>query len=228
MLQVGQQCGNGLIRFGRKGAVVIPNADVPIPAFLILGATAVELDEADPAFNQSPGVQALPGKMLAALIVNAVEFLDRLWLAFQIESLRSRSLHAVSEFKTFDARLQVGGPVSSLLMFAVEEPDQIELSSLLRLSHARGSNKIIDRRAFIVKCRTLTHSGEKTSPPILSLSLWESATERIRHHHKRREITVFATHAIGRPGSNTRVAHTAFAGIQGEQGGRMIIRLAEA
>ena len=170
LLEVCEQRCNRLIDLGRKAAMVARDIDMPIPALLILRAAAVELDKTDATLDHPPGIKALPGKVLAALIIESVELTDGLGLAVQVEYFRRCRLHPVGEFKTGYARLEVRRCGTGLLMLFVERADKVELTSLLLPGHHRVANEIVDLRAAGIQSRALERSRQEARAPILGLA----------------------------------------------------------
>src|SRR5438093_946837 len=83
------------------------------------------------ASDAPPGQQTLPGEVGAAGVVQAVQCSQRGRLARHIEGLRSGDLHAIGQFKTLDARRQLGIAGALLMVLAVESLHQVDLPPLL-------------------------------------------------------------------------------------------------
>ena len=65
LLEVGQQCGDGLIHLGTEKAVVFLNTLVSVPSVLEVSASGVKLDEPNAATaERKPGVISATGLCL--------------------------------------------------------------------------------------------------------------------------------------------------------------------
>ena len=113
--------------------------DVSVPAFLILRSPAVELHEANPAFDHSSGVEALTTEVRATLVIEAVHVVRRWGFAIEIEYLGCRRLHSIGEFKAANARFQFNVGRSGFLMFSVKCIEEVELSPLLPIRDVRDA-----------------------------------------------------------------------------------------
>ena len=73
LLKICQEPGNRSVGLSGKLGMVPLDIGVSIPAPLVFVTPGVQLDEADSSFDQSAGNQTLPGKVIAALIPDAVQ-----------------------------------------------------------------------------------------------------------------------------------------------------------
>ena len=89
-----------------------------------------DLDEADAAFGESSCHQALAAKVLGGVVVEPVEFVDRLGFIADVLQLRCFALHAESQFKGCDSAFEVRVGSGLLESLPVDAVQQIQFHAL--------------------------------------------------------------------------------------------------
>ncbi len=110
----------------------------------------------------------------------------------------------------------------------VERTQQIELRYLLRVGHVGAAIKIVDRRALRVERGALKHAGQKSSTPVLRVSLGQSAAQRVVHHDEAGQVAVLAAQSVADPCAHAREAHAAEARVDFEQRRRVVVGFGKA
>ena len=91
---------------GTGDTMILDDIDVAIPAACILVSATVNLNKADASFDKAARYQALPAKMGTFLVMHAIEILGFPGFPLHVQCFRGYLLHAVGQFKTFDASLE--------------------------------------------------------------------------------------------------------------------------
>ena len=121
LFEIGEEGADGLIAFAGEAAVVF-DVIVGVPG---LAVAVPELDEADAAFEEAAGHEALAGEG-----AGAVEVADGLGFAVEIEGIGGLGLHAVGEFETADAGFELGVVMAAGEVVFVELAEEVELGGL--------------------------------------------------------------------------------------------------
>ena len=135
-----------MIALRSEPTVIAHDVLVPIPALLILHATAVDLNETHPALHHPPRRQTLLGKMTAVFFVHAIERLDGLRFILDGKCLGSRCLHSVGQLKTLDPRVQFPFNRRSRRRLPIQLRQQIQLRTLPQRAERGWSRQVINRR----------------------------------------------------------------------------------
>ena len=171
MFQIGEQRGDRLVGLAGELAVVSLDVHVTVPRALVFHPAAVNLHKADTALDETPRHEALLCKVRALLVVDAVEAADVLRLPRDFERVGRGHLHPVGEFKTLDARAQLGVGRRLFEVMLVEPLHQIELRALLGVGHVRVALHVVDRRALRIERGALKHAGQECGTPVRRLPL---------------------------------------------------------
>src|SRR5207249_3011929 len=118
--------------------------------------------------------QTLFGEVSGFFVVEAVELLNGLGFALQIERLRSGHLHAIGHLETFDAGGQLCFTRILLLVMAVELVEEIDLGALLSIVHLLAPQQIINGRALGIEGGALENTGQESGPPVGGMALWDA------------------------------------------------------
>ena len=191
LLQVDQQRANRLVALPRQPTVIDLDVVVVVPR---LSRAMPQLHVPHPAFDQPAGNQDLPGVRPAA-----IEIVNVLRLARDVEGVGRLHLHAVGQFERLDPRLQLRLVRPLLGVPAVHPLHQVQLPSLLRSRPPRIAdvgNQLVDLRMLRVDIRPLKHPGQKRRLPILGV------LDRVApgtHRHEARKILILGPQPIGDP-----------------------------
>src|SRR5436190_10457935 len=129
-------------------------------------AVAVDLDEAHSAFDQAPGHETFGPDVFGDLPIQTVELERFLAFAGKVGEIAGFHLHPVGEFKTLDAREQIGLAFVLPKMIAIDLFEEIKLRSLVAASDMTGAGQVEDGRARRTEERALIASGQKARAPV--------------------------------------------------------------
>src|SRR5579871_177531 len=118
LLEVFQECGDGLVALPGELAVLYFEVVVVVPR---LAVAVPDLHEADAALQEPPGDEELP-----RLHAVAVHLAHGQRLAPDVEGVAGVHLHAVSQLERLDAGLQGGVLLAALLVPLVEPAEEVE------------------------------------------------------------------------------------------------------
>ena len=110
----------------------------------------------------------------------------------------------------------------------VELAEQVERGPLLGVGQVRGAVEVVDRVALRLERRALVDAGQEARAPVLRVALGQAAAERVVHHDERRQVLALAAQAVGDPRADAGKAHAGHAGVDLEQGGRVVVRVGAA
>src|SRR5665213_588002 len=133
-----------------------------IPA---VGSAAVELDEADAAFDHAAREQTAHAKLGGGLVVQAVELARGGGFIGDVDDFRGAGLHAEGEFVSRDAGGEFGVHFGGGVALAIEFADQIEGSALLRITDAVWGGEVEDRGTAAAEDGSLIGGGEEAVAP---------------------------------------------------------------
>ena len=216
---VSEECGDGFVGFAGELAVIALNIVMAVPGPLVFHAAGIDLDEADTAFEQSAGGEALAGEVIALGIADAVESLCLLSFGGEVEGFRGGGLHAVGEFEAFDPCGQFGVTFALLLVEAVELFEEVEAGALGGGSEVGRAIEVVDGITGWFDPGALEDTGKKAGAPVGGMAFGESAAFGIAHDDEAGEIGAFAAEPVGDPRADAGEAHASHAGIDGEEGG---------
>ena len=174
---------------GLEVVVVVPGLAVAVP----------ELDEADPALEQPPGRQELPG-----VDAGAVHLADRLRLLGDVERVGGLGLHPVRQLERLDARLELGLAAAAVEVPPVELGQQVELGALgLRADRAVPDvrDQLLDLGVLAVDVRALVDPGQERRLPVLRLGDREAARA---HHDEAGQVLVLRPEPVEHPRADAR------------------------
>ena len=103
-LEVGNEPDYGQIDLPAKFGVVALHLGVAVP---LAAGSVIELDESDPALDQTAGEEALLTEDLGILLIQPVKSLGRRGLLFKVDRFGGMHLHVGGQFITADARFQL-------------------------------------------------------------------------------------------------------------------------
>src|SRR3989442_7977406 len=115
-----------------------------IPASVVRRAAGIDLHEADAALDHAARHQTLAGEVGALFVIGAVQLLNVLRFAVQLETFRRLALHAVRELEALDARIEIWFAGVALEVLGIELADEIELQALLFVCEVVDSLQIGD------------------------------------------------------------------------------------
>ena len=193
LLEVGDQCGAGLVDVFALRLVFLGQAAVRVPAAM------ENLDVAHAALGQSAGVEAAGGKGAGAFGCFTVQFKRRITLACQIHQFWDGGLHAVGQFVLLDARqnLWVG---ELLVMRLVDRGQRIELGAAIPAGDACRVFQVQHRVALAPQQHALMLGRhEAGSPKPVEQALLGELGASV-HDNVARQVLVHATQPVAEPG----------------------------
>ena len=158
--------------------------------------------------------------------VHTVHIANTLRLGCDFKGLWSRHLHPVSKLKRLNPRGKPRVLPRGFQVRFVPLAKQIQLRALRGICLA--SCKVIDWLPLMPQPRTLENAWEKSRSPVLGIALRETTAKRIHHHDKAREAFIHRAKAVGHPGTDAWVTHAARAGVNLEEGRRVVVRFGVA
>ncbi len=126
LFEVGNQRGDAGIRPACARSVVGIEGGVGIPTVLV--RHVVELDEADPTFDQTSGHEAFTTEALGAWIgiFETVSAPKSCWFTVEITDVQSGRLHSIGELVACDAGIQFGEAGTGFAMSQIELAKGVE------------------------------------------------------------------------------------------------------
>ena len=135
--------------------IVVPfQVTMGIPVVVVVGATGIELNEANAPLNETTSHEALAPEILRLPFVHAVEFFDMLGLGFQLNGIRRSRLHPIGQFITRNPRRKITLASTHSKMLAVHQVNVIDQGALLILRHTVGVLEIENGIPFRTKNRS--------------------------------------------------------------------------
>ena len=131
-LEVGHQTDDGKVDLSAKLGMVALHLGMAIP---FATGSMVKLNEANPAFNQPSGEEALLAEDLGILLIQPVKGLGRRRLLLKVDRFGGVHLHLGGQFITADAGLQfaVGFPTLEVPLVEALQERQLQVFGLLDL-----------------------------------------------------------------------------------------------
>ena len=212
LLEIGHQRGTGLI--GVEGVLLDARRQV---AVLIPGFVE-QLHEADAAFDEPPGQQAVAGEagVLGRFDAVAVERLLR-FLA-EVHQLRGARLQAIRHFVALDAGgdLRIGIRLQRLLVQPIQG---IERGALRFQVDAGGVRQIQHRIAGAAKRRAAVHRRQEAAAVVAGAAAGSLGAGQ---HDEARQVGRFAPQPVQRPRAEAGPAELLRAGIHHDLRGGVI------
>ena len=218
LLQVGQQCGHGLIYDLSVGLVIFPEVAMRIPTILFVHV--IDLDKTHPPFHQPPREQALAGILRGIFVrmIQPVTAADGFGLPFQVAHFKGGRLHPPAKFIAGDAGIERGVTGAAGAVMQIQLSEHIE-----RLTLARGKllrrQQVSDGRPGIAQPGALEGRGQK------AIAVIRGASERagFKQEHVGGEVTVFRSQPISHPRAEAGFTPGGFAGVELDAGGAVIV-----
>ena len=209
--EVGDEGGAGLVDVGAFGREVV--LEVFGGAAVVVPVGVVELDEADPAFDEAASEEAIAGEGTLLLFADAVEVEGGLGFGGEVHEFRGARLHAVGHFEGFDA----GGDfvvAGFCEMDLVELADGIDELLLFLRGDAIWGGEADDGVAFAAEGNALEGRGEDAAGPERGTAAW--AAGAALEDDEAWEVVAGAAEAVGDPCAHAGTAEEAAARIHEE------------
>ncbi len=222
--EVGEQPGDGGVGGGGVAGVVCADVFVSVPGVEVLVAEAavLKLDEADAAFDEAAGHEALAAEGFGVALVEAVEGFGGGGFAGEIDGFGRGALHAVGEFVAFESggEFRVGGSLGGV--DRVEFGEGGETFALFVVGEAGGRFEIENWVAGGAEDGALVGGGHEAGGPVGGSA--EGSAALVIEDDVAGEVFIDGAEAIGDPGAEGGEAHADLAAGEGVVGLDVIVR----
>ena len=199
LLEVGEQTGRGLV------GIIALTLDGLREAAVVIPAHVEELDEADVAFAEATGQEAVRGVGARALHVGTVEIEHMLGFLRQIEQLGHAGLHAEGHLVLGDSGLDLRVAEDTVAL-VVKGGELVELFAADFTRDTFGILEVEDAFAFIAELYPLEFGGQEARTPesVVERLVVRTTASKGSHHHVGGKVGIFAAETVGRPGADAR------------------------
>ena len=225
--EIGEQPGDGGVGGGGVAGVVCADVFVGVPGIEILVAEAavIELDEADTAFDETAGHEALATEGFGVALVEAVEGFGGGGFTGQVDGFGRGALHAVGEFVAFEAGGEFGVSRGLGGVDRVEFGEGGEAFALFVVREAGGRFEIENGIAGGAEDGALVGGGHEAGGPVGGAA--EGAAALVIEDDVAGEVFIHRAEAVGDPGAEGGEAHADLAAGEGIMGLDVVVRFRE-